>query len=255
MSKTKINSSIFFQILKLTLPVFFGYIAIGIPFGLMLTDAGYPWWLAPLMGLTMYTGTGQYFAVPMFVAGVPLSAFLLTQLMVSIRHIVYGLSLIDQFKNTGVRKPYLIFALTDETYALLTGTKVPEGVDPADFYSIISGFDQSYWVTGSIIGALAGTLIPKEFTNGVDFALTALFVVLMIEQLKALKDWVPTLIGAFATILCVALAKLSIIPGDNILLIALGIGLFCLILAKGNKMNEVDDTGSGEQSNKNGGEE
>ena len=115
----------FFKILKLTMPVFFGYIAIGIPFGIMLVKAGYPWWLAPVMSLTMYAGAGQFIAVGLFAKGVSLSEIAIAELMVNIRHIVYGLSLIKKFKDTGKWKPYLVFALTDETYALLTVTDLP----------------------------------------------------------------------------------------------------------------------------------
>jgi 4-azaleucine resistance transporter AzlC len=210
-----------------TVPVLFGYIAIGIPFGLMLVKAGYPWWLSPLMSLLMYAGAGQYIAVGLFAAGVPLSAMLVTMLAVNIRHIVYGLSLIERFKVAGKWKGYLVFSLTDETYALLTGVKVPENVRPSSFYASVALLDQSYWVIGSVIGALAGSLIPFSFA-GIDFALTALFAVLLIDQLARTKDFVPAIIG----IACSTVA-LAVVGPKNMLIAALASSLAVLALVKG----------------------
>lgn len=233
MSKT-VNQSSFFSILKLTLPVFFGYIAIGIPFGLMLVKNGYPWWVAPIMSLTMYAGAGQYVAVGLFASGASLSAIAVAELLLNIRHIVYGLSLIEKFKNTGKWKPYLVFALTDETYALMTTTTCPEGQKPGRFYGTIALLDQSYWVLGSVVGAIAGSLIPFDFA-GVDFALTTLFAVLLIEQIKSSKDIVPPVIGIFAAVICVVLAKMKVIEVSNILIFSLCIGIACLLLVKTRK--------------------
>ncbi len=213
----------------ITLPVLFGYVAIGIPFGLMLVKAGYPWWMAPLMGLCMYAGAGQYLAVGMFAAGVPLPAMAVAMLLVNIRHIVYGLSLIGPFQDVGGWKPYLVFSLTDETYALLTGVKVPDGFAPGPFYGTIALLDQSYWVLGGIIGALAGAFIPFSF-RGVDFALTALFVVLLLDQLARSKDPVPPAIGAACAVAALALAG----PG-NMLIVALAGSLALLSLVRGRK--------------------
>jgi len=209
------------------MPVLFGYLAIGIPFGLMLVNAGYPWWLAPIMSLTMYAGAGQYIAVGLFAAGVPLAGMLVTMLMVNIRHIVYGLSLIDKFKDTGAWKPYLVFALTDETYALQTGVKVPNGVKVGDFYGCIALLDQSYWIAGSLIGAIAGALIPFSFA-GIDFALTALFAVLLVDQLRAARDPVPAIIG-----LACAIAAVALVGPKNMLIVALAAALAVLALVRG----------------------
>lgn len=210
-----------------TVPVLFGYIAIGIPFGLMLVKAGYPWWLAPIMSVLMYAGAGQYIAVGLFAANVPLAGILVTILMVNIRHIVYGLSLIEKFKAVGKWKPYLVFSLTDETYALLTGVKVPDNVAPGPFFGAIALLDQSYWVAGSLIGALAGQFIPFSF-RGIDFALTALFAVLLIDQIRASKDIVPAAIGIGSGILAVALVGPS-----NMLIASLAGALAVLILVRG----------------------
>ena len=130
-----------------------------------------------------FAGAGQFLAIQLFAAGTPILAILATELLLNIRHIVYGLPLINQFKGCRRTKPYLIYALTDETFSLLTTTEVPAGVKPEDYYFAVSILDQSYWVGGSLIGGLAGAMIPFDMT-GVDFALTALFAVLSIEQIQ-----------------------------------------------------------------------
>ena len=197
------------QAFKVTIPVLFGYLSIGIPFGLMLVNAGYPWWLAPLMSITMYAGAGQYMAVGLFSAGTPLTAILVTMLMVNIRHIVYGLSLIEPFKKVGKWKPYL------------------KGLNPGKFYGAIAIFDHLYWIIGSIIGAIAGSLIKFNF-DGIDFALTALFIVLLIEQLKKTKNPLPPIIGGGCSVIA-----FFIFGPDNMLIASLAIGIaFLMILQK-----------------------
>lgn len=216
---------------KVTLPVLFGYITLGIAFGLVLINANYPWWFAPIMSVFMYAGAAQFVAIGLFAAGTPLTAILITEALVNIRHIVYGLSVITKFKDTGKWKPYLIFALTDETYSLLTTVDVPEGVKSKNFYGAISLLDQSYWVTGSIIGAVLGQFIPFDFA-GVDFSLTALFAVLTVEQVIKTKDFVSVLIGAVCTIAAIILMKFNIIQSSNILLVSLCAGIAGILLTK-----------------------
>ena len=169
--------------LRTTIPVFLGYISCGIAFGLITINAGYPWWLAPATGILIFAGAGQFLAVPLFAAGTPIPVILVTELLLNIRHIVYGLPLINQFKECRRYKPYLIYALTDETFSLLTTTTVPPDIPAEDYYFAVSILDQSYWVGGSLIGALVGSMIPFDMT-GVDFALTALFAVLSIDQVQ-----------------------------------------------------------------------
>jgi len=214
------------QAFKVSLPVLAGYIAIGIPFGLMLTGAGYPWYLAPVMSITMYAGAGQYVAVGLFASGVPLSAALVTMLMVNIRHIVYGLSLIEPLKKCGRWKGLIIFCLTDETYALLTGCAVPRGFNTGSFYGRIALYNYLYWITGGLIGALAGTIIPFSF-EGIDFALTALFIVLLMDQLKKTKNFLPPLIGGVCS-----LAALFMFGPGNMLIAALAFGIALILLFK-----------------------
>ena len=217
---------------RATTPVFFGYIAIGIPLGLMVVNAGYPWWLAPLMSVIMYAGAGEYMAIGLFAAGARLSTIIIAELLVNIRHIVYGLSLISKFKHTGRWKPFLVFLLTDETYALLTGCTVPRDADAGAYLGTISVLDYAYWVAGSIVGALLGTLIPYDFA-GVDFALSALFVVMLINQIRASRDVLPPLIGCVTTVGAVVLCRCGVLPSEHILLVALSLGLAALALLRG----------------------
>ena len=216
----------------LTVPIFFGYVSIGIPFGLMVVNAGYPWWLALFMCLTIFSGTGQYMGIGLMAAGASLPAFLITQFFVGIRHIVYGLSLLKKFENTGKWKFFLIFALTDETYALLSTCDVPENEKAGEYYSLIAALDWSYWITGSLIGALVGTLIPFSFA-GVDFALNALFTVLMINQIKQNKDIFPSLCGIATALVAIILSRTKILPEQHVLIVALSLGIAVLLLVRG----------------------
>ena len=225
------DKSTFAKIIKITSPIFFGYVSIGIPFGLMVARAGYPWWLAPLMSVTMYTGTGQYIAIGMFAAGAGLAQIMLIQVLVGIRHIFYGLSLLTKFKGVGKWKAFLVYALTDETYAVLCSVDAPADTKPGRFYATIAALDEFYWTLGATIGAVAGSLINFSF-EGVDFALTALFCVILTEQILASKDFVPPLIGILASVASAVLERLGILPQGNMLLAALSFGIAALVLAK-----------------------
>lgn len=225
------DKSDFAKIIKITSPIFFGYVSIGIPFGLMVARAGYPWWLAPLMSVTMYTGTGQYIAIGMFAAGAGLAQIMLIQVLVGIRHIFYGLSLLTKFKGVGKWKAFLVYALTDETYAVLCSVDAPAGVKPGRFYAAIAALDEFYWTLGATIGAVAGSLINFSF-EGVDFALTALFCVILTEQILASKDFVPPLIGIATAAVFSVLERLGILPQGNMLLASLSFGIAALVLAK-----------------------
>ena len=164
-----------------TIPVLLGYIAIGMAFGLMLVAAGYPWWLAPIMSVLMYAGAGQYLAVSLFVANAGWWEVALFTFLVNSRHMVYGVSLLNRFYGFGWHKLYMIFALTDETYALQTSLKEPVGLQRKQVYFYIALLDHLYWILGGLLGAVAGSLLPIP-TKGIGFALTALFMVLVIEQ-------------------------------------------------------------------------
>jgi 4-azaleucine resistance transporter AzlC len=214
-------------VLPLTSPVFFGYIAIGIPFGLMLVAKGYSFWFSPLMSIVMYAGAGQYMAVGLFASGAPLSVIISAMLLINIKHVVYGISLIEPFKHTGRWKPYLIFALTDETYALMTTLSVPPGMSAGAFYGRIALLDHLYWIAGSVIGAAAGAMLNVSL-EGIDFALTSLFAVLLLEQILKTRRALPVVIGVICTVAAIVFLPASY--AAHTLLVAMAASLTLLSL-------------------------
>ncbi|MBO5727468.1 MAG: AzlC family ABC transporter permease [Oscillospiraceae bacterium] len=209
-----------------TVPVLMGYLAIGIAFGLMLQSIGYGAFWAFLMSLLIFAGSGQYLGVSLLAMGAGLTEVALLTFIVNFRHLVYGLSLLEKLRGMGWRKLYMMFGLTDETYALLSSAQPPEGVHPHDFYFWITLLDHSYWIAGSVIGAVAGQLLGFD-TTGVDFAMTALFIVIAIDQWKSYPKHLPALLGAAATLACLAL-----FGPDNMLVPALGVIVLVLTLAR-----------------------
>lgn len=196
-----------------TVPVLTGYLFLGAGFGILLSEAGYgPGWAA-LMALCVYAGSGQYLLVSLLTSGASLISNAIATLMVNVRHLFYGISLVDTYKDAGKRKPYLIFALTDETYSLVTQAKLPEGIDRTAYCFFVSLFDQCYWLVGCTLGNLAGFLLPIDFT-GVSFVLAALFVTMFVEQWLSTKDHGPALIGVSCTAICLMIfgSELFLIP-------------------------------------------
>lgn len=184
-----------------TLPVMAGYIVLGIGFGILLKDAGYGLFWSFLMSFTIYAGSMQYVAVSLLTSGASLITVALTTLMVNARHLFYGLSMIEKYKDSGKEKPYLIFALTDETYSLLCSGDIPDGAERHRYQFFVSLFNQCYWVLGSVLGSLIGTILPFD-TAGIDFSMTALFVTVFVEQWLTAKNHLPAIIGLASSVLC-----------------------------------------------------
>jgi 4-azaleucine resistance transporter AzlC len=202
MSLLKFDASIFRSAVKYSIPVLLGYMAIGIAFGLLLVNAGYPWWLSLVMSLVIYAGAGQFMAVGLFAAGTTLWEICLLELVLNARHAAYGLSMLKRLPAKGFMRLYCIFGLTDETFALLSSLPDEDGNGREAFKFYVTLLDQFYWVAGSVIGAVAGSLIPFNF-EGIGFALTALFVVLLIEQILRVKKPGAFVISGIVTILSV----------------------------------------------------
>lgn len=247
-----LDSSNFRKAIKLTAPVFFGYIAIGIPFGLIVVNAGFPWWLAVVMSLLIYSGTGQYVGIALFSSGIvnassfwaSLFTFVGIEFFIGLRHVFYSLSLIETFRDTGKWRFPLIFTITDETFALISSCNIPKDADKGAYLGVISLFDYSYWVLGTLIGAIVGNFIPDGYLNGVDFALTSLFVVLMINQIRSSKDFVPSLVGVIAAFVATSFSYIKIngnpiLPSQHLILTGLCLGITVMILLRGRK-NETN---------------
>lgn len=209
-----------------TVPVLMGYLAIGMAFGLMLEAIGYNFIWAFFMSVTIYAGSGQYLGVELLGTAATLGSVALLTFIINFRHLVYGLSMLEKFKGMGLRKLYMIFSLTDETYSVLCGMdEVPAGVDKNGAMFLVALLDQLYWVAGSLLGTFAGGL-PLDFT-GIDFSMTALFLVIFLEQWRGAKSHLPALLGLG----CGAVFLLALGP-DNFLLPALCTTVAVLLLAR-----------------------
>lgn len=184
-----------------TIPVLTGYVFLGFGFGILMHQNGFGFLWAAAMSLFIYAGSMQYVGVTLLSGGVGLLTAALTTLLVNARHLFYGISMIDAYKGAGKKKPYLIFALTDETYSLVSQAQPPDGMSRLRYCFLVSLFDQCYWVTGTILGSLAGSLLPIDFT-GIEFVLTALFVTIFVEQWLSTKNHRPAVIGVASTVLC-----------------------------------------------------
>ena len=217
-----------------TIPVLTGYIFIGVAFGVMFAEKGYSFLWAALMSILVYAGSGQYLAVNFFVPGISIFQVVFMTLMVNIRHVFYGISLLERFNGMGKKKWYMIFSLTDETYSLLCTTKIPEGIDEGKFLFAIASLDQVYWVAGSIIGAVEGSVLPFN-SEGIDFAMTALFVVIFIEQWLDKKNRIPEIIGVAA-----AFIGLQIFGASRFVLPSMLLIVMILFVSKKQLQKEVN---------------
>ena len=177
-----------------SIPVMAGYIVLGTGFGILMHNAGYGVLWTAAMSLFIYAGSMQYVGVNLLTGGASVITTALTTVMVNARHLFYSISMVDLYKDAGKYKPYMIFALTDETYSLLCDGKTPE----------VSLFNHSYWVTGSILGSLLGAVIPFS-TAGIEFSMTALFIAAFTEQWLTTKDHIPALTGLLSTLVCLVI--------------------------------------------------
>ena len=197
---------------------------------------GYSFLWAMLMSVLVYAGSGQYLAVNFFVPGISFVQVIFMTLMVNIRHVFYGISLLEKFNSMGKKRWYMIFGLTDETYSLLCTTKTPEGVDEEKFLFAISIMNQSYWILGSAIGGIAGALIPFN-SEGIDFAMTALFVVIFVEQWFDKKNRIPEIVGVSIAVIC-----LLLFGTDGFVLPSMLIIILILLLSRSSLEGTVNET-------------
>lgn len=209
-----------------TIPVLLGYVPLGIAFGLMMVNAGYNVLWTIISSVTIFSGTGQFVETSFLQFQTAIYEVAVIIIILNSRMMFYGLSFLDRYREMGLRKWYLMFALTDETYALLCVQDTPEGVKQSDYMVAISFLNHIYWIVGGIIGAVAGSLITFDI-SGIDYIMTTLFVVLAINQWKAYKSHEPFFIGVIASI-----TSLLIFGADNFMIPALIIITILLIIRR-----------------------
>ncbi len=208
-----------------TVPVMTGYLFLGFGFGILALQSGLSLWWAMAMSVFIYAGSMQFVAVTLLSGGTGLLTAALTTLAVNARHLFYGISMIDRYKGTGRKKPYLIFSLTDETYSLVSQGQPRQ--DGGRYYLLVSLLDQCYWVLGTLLGAAVGQLLPMNY-EGIDFVLTALFVTIFVEQWLSTKNHLPALIGLGASVLC-----LILFGSSSFLIPSMGLIALLLLLTRG----------------------
>lgn len=213
---------------RASVPVLWGYLAIGMTFGCMLyLQTGLRWYTALFMSLTMYAGAMQYMAVKLIADGTGYAQIAILTLLVNARHMVYGLSLFDKVNETGKWKPYVIFGLTDEAYALLVGVNPPPEAHAPTFTIVLVALCQSYWILGGMIGNILSSLFTFN-PAGIDFSLTALFLVILHGQCKQYPTKVPILLGVVS-----GLVALVLVGPGQMLIVAVAILLILLVLLRG----------------------
>lgn len=214
---------------KYTLPVFTGFLILGMAYGVLMKTKGFGGIWPVLTSLIVFAGSTQFAIIPLFVSLFnPIQAFILA-LLINARHLFYGISLLKKYEGMGKLKPLLIFMLCDETFSIVSSTEPPEGIDKRYFYGWISVLDYSYWILGTFLGSVFGGFI-KFNTEGLDFALTALFVVLFIEQMKDKLSRIAGGIGIGMTLVC-----LFLFGADNVVLTAMA-GILVTLLLCGKKL-------------------
>ncbi|MGN0355706.1 MAG: AzlC family ABC transporter permease [Muricoprocola sp.] len=212
---------------KQSLPVMAGYIVLGMGFGILLKTKGYGVVWAFFMSLFIYAGSMQYVTINLLAGGATLLTAALVTFMVNARHLFYGISMIERYRDTEPYKPYLIFGLTDETYSLVCSGDVPEGVDEKKYFFLLTLFNQCYWILGSVAGSLIGSLITFN-TAGIEFSMTALFLVVFVEQWKSTKNHTSAIVGVGTSVIC-----LLMFGAENFLIpTMIGITVILTILRK-----------------------
>lgn len=219
--------------LRATFPVFSGYIVLGFGFGIVLHSKGFGILWALCMSLFIYAGSMQYVAIDLLSGGASVITMALTTVLVNARHLFYGISMIDKYKSAGKFKPYLIFALTDETYSLVC---TEEEENSHRYHFLVSLFNHIYWVGGTVLGAAVGSAFDFA-PKGIDFALTALFVTVFVEQWLSSKDHAAAIIGTLCSVICLIIfgADSFLIPA--MLTITLSLTVLRVIRRKGEKKN------------------
>lgn len=215
---------LFTSAFQASLPVILGYFPLGFAFGFLFVDqTGLAWIYAPLMSLIVFAGASQFLAVGLLAAGAGIVEIAAATFILNLRHAFFGVSLLETWRGAGLKKFFMIYWLTDETYALFTTIKPPPETNETDFHVLISGINYSTWCIGSLVGALTGATLTFD-TTGMDFVLTALFAVLLVEQVRQIKKAFP-----FVLALACGVVVLAVLGEANMLLISISLALALLV--------------------------
>ena len=205
-----------------TIPIMTGFLFLGFAYGFLMKKQGFSFLYPLFMSMTIFGGSLEFVTATMLLGSfAPLQTFLVA-LMIQMRHLFYGLAMLKPYRGLGKKKAYLIFALCDETFSINCTAKIPEDVDRGWFYFFVSLLNQSYWVAGATLGGLLGAVISFD-TKGLDFVMTAMFVVIFLEQWKKEKSHLTAYIGLGASVLCLLIfgAEDFLIPSMLVIFILL----------------------------------
>lgn len=209
-----------------TLPIFAGFWFLGITYGVYMNVSGFSFLYPMIMSLSIFAGSMEFFAANMLLGAFnPLAAFLMT-LMINARHLFYGISMLDRFKNTGKKKFYLIFGMCDETFSINCSANIPEDIDKGWFMFFVTLLNHIYWFTGSTLGGILGSLVHFN-TKGLDFVMTAMFTVIFTQQWLSEKNHFSSVLGVLVSLLC-----LVIFSRDNFIVFSMIIILWALSFSK-----------------------
>ena len=210
-----------------TVPIFAGFWFLGITYGIYMNVSGFPFWYPMIMSIVIFAGSMEFVAANMLLGAFnPIQAFFMT-LMINARHLFYGISMLDKFKGTGLKKYYLIYGMCDETFSINYSADIPENVDKGLFMFFVTLLNQLYWVTGATLGGIFGSLI-KFNTEGLDFAMTAMFAVIFTDNWIKEKNHTGSILGLALSALC-----LIIFGADNFILPAMAAILATLTALRG----------------------
>ena len=187
-----------------TIPIFAGFWFLGLAYGIYMNVSGFSFWYPLCMSLIIFGGSLEFVAVTMLLSPFAPVQTLVMALILQARHLFYGISMLEKYRGLGWKKFYLIFGLCDETFSINCTAEVPEGVDKGWFYFFVTLLNHLYWVSGSTIGGIAGSLLQFD-TEGIGFVMTAMFTVIFLEHWLGEKHHDPALLGLGVSALCLAL--------------------------------------------------
>ena len=234
--KNNIRRRTFAAAFPYTVPIMAGFLFLGMTYGMNMKANGFSFIYPMLMSLTIFAGSMEFVAGNLLLGSFePVSVFLLT-LVINARHLFYGISMLDKYRDTGAKKPYLIFGLCDESFSINYSAKIPPDTDRGLFMFYVTLLNHLYWVTGATLGGIFGSFITFN-TEGLDFAMTALFVVIFLEQWLKEKNHISSLLGITSAAIC-----LIIFGKDSFIIPSLVLILTALLLMRQNLLNKEENS-------------